>query len=221
MHSFSPLKAVIWDMDGVLIDSLPTHCKAWRVILERYGYHYTYQQMTPYFGMTDTTVLRTIAGERFTDSEVSALAHEKEGIYQDMIVREAQPMAGVVAWLENFRAAGLKQALASSSVATSITLILDAMRLNAYFDAVVSGEGGPSKPNPLVFLRAAEQLGVLPQDCLVMEDAVVGVKAAKAAGMRCVAVTSTNPAEKLGEADLIVERFSQLTAASLHTMLEE
>lgn len=219
MLSFSPLKAVIWDMDGVLVDSLPTHFEAWRGILARLGYRYTYQEMTPYFGMTDVTVMRTIADGRFSEEEILALAHEKELLYQEMIAREAKPLPGVTAWLENFRAAGLKQAVASSSVATSISLILDAMRLNSYFDAVVSGEGGPSKPNPLVFLRAAQELGAAPETCLVMEDAVVGVRAAKAAGMRCVAVTTTNPPENLREADLVVERLSQLTTNGLRAVL--
>lgn len=219
MVSFSPLQAVIWDMDGVLIDSLPTHVEAWQVILKRFGYDYTYEQMTPLFGMTDVNVLKTLSGERFTESERGALAQEKESIYQDLISQKLQPLPGVIPWLENFRAAGLKQALASSSTVKSISIILNALQINSFFDAVISGEGGPSKPNPMVFLRAAEKMTIPPQSCLVVEDAVVGVQAAKAAGMRCLAVTTTNPEEKLQQADLIVARLNQLTISALQSIL--
>lgn len=221
MHFFQPLKAAIWDLDGVIVDSLPTHCKALQVILKRYGYHHTYEQLIPLFGMTDVTVLRTISGDRFTETEIRSLADEKERIYQDMIITEAKPFEGVIDWLDAFRAADMKQALASSSVTKSIEMILKSMHLRSYFDAVVSGEGGPSKPNPAVFLRAAEQVGVLPHECLVLEDAVVGVKAAKAAGMYCVGVTTTNTAENLQQADLIVTRLNQLTVPGLQSIITD
>lgn len=219
MYSFQPLKAVIWDMDGVLIDSLPAHVEAWRPILKRYGYDYTYEQMTPFFGMTDVNVLRTISSSRFTERELVSLAQEKECIYQDLIGTKLQLLPGVVAWLENFRSAGLKQAVASSSTVKSISIIMDALHLKSYFNAIVSGEGGPSKPDPLVFLRAAEQIGALPNECLVVEDAVVGVLAAKAASMHCLAVTTTTTAENLRQANLVVSRLDQLSVPALQAAL--
>ncbi len=85
------------------------------------------------------------------------------------------------------------------------------MAATTYFDEIVSGDGLPGKPDPFVFIKAADRLGIVPLNCLVIEDAVVGVQAAKAAGMKCVAVTTTNPAEKLADADVVLSNLSELT----------
>ncbi len=219
MNDLRSLQAIIWDMDGVLIDSLPTHVEAWLPILQRYGYNYTYEEMIPLFGMTDATVLRSISGGRFSENEVASLTHEKEIRYQELIHKKTRPLPGVVKWLNSFHDAGLKQALASSSDRTSISIILNSLGIYPFFDAIVSGVGGPSKPDPTIFLKAAEQLEIPPTACLVIEDAAVGVQAAKAGGMYCVAVTTTTTAENLKRADLIVNNLDQLEPSALIKIL--
>ncbi len=97
--------------------------------------------------------------------------------------------------------------------------MLDELGIGPYFDAVVSGYELPSKPDPAVFLRAAEKVGVSPLACIVMEDAVAGVRAARRAGMRCIAVASTNPPAALHDADLVVERWDQLDEAGFLRLL--
>jgi len=218
MVLFRPLQAVIWDMDGVLVDSLPTHVEAWQIILTRYGYQYTYEQMIPVFGMNDVSVLSTLTNGRFTEEEQKTLAREKESIYQDLIGREIKSLPGVSTWLENFRDGGLKQTLASSSTRESISIILKNLHIDSFFDIVVSGEGFPSKPNPFIFLKAAEKLNIQPENLLVIEDSAVGVEAAKTAGMYCLAVTTTTTKEELKKADLVVNRLNQLTIPLLESI---
>jgi HAD superfamily hydrolase (TIGR01509 family) len=120
-------------------------------------------------------------------------------------------LPGVKKWLEVFKQNGIRQALASSGSQGNIKAILTALTAETYFNKIISGDGLPSKPDPFVFLKAADCLGILPLNCLVIEDAVVGVQAAKAAGMKCVAVTTNNPAEKLEDADVVLTNITELT----------
>ena len=112
--------------------------------------------------------------------------------------------------MEAFRQNGICQALASSGSPGNINAVLTALTVETYFDVVVSGDGLPSKPDPFIFLKAADRLGVIPLNCLVIEDAVTGVQAAKASGMKCIAVTTTNPAKKLADADLVLDNLAEL-----------
>jgi len=112
--------------------------------------------------------------------------------------------------MEAFRQNGICQALASSGPPGNINAVLTALAVKTYFDVIVSGDGLPSKPDPFIFLKAADRLGVIPLNCLVIEDAVTGVQAAKASGMKCIAVTTTNHAKKLADADLVLDNLAEL-----------
>ena len=112
--------------------------------------------------------------------------------------------------MEAFRQNGIHQALASSGSPGNINVVLSALAVETYFDVVVSGDGLPSKPDPFVFIKAADRLGVIPLNCLVIEDAATGVQAAKASGMKCVVVTTTNHADKLADADVVLDNLAEL-----------
>jgi beta-phosphoglucomutase-like phosphatase (HAD superfamily) len=112
--------------------------------------------------------------------------------------------------MEAFRQNGVRQALASSGSPGNINVVLTALAVETYFDEVISGDGLPSKPDPLIFIKAADHLGIIPLNCLVIEDAAAGVQAAKAAGMKCIAVTTTNHAEKLADADVVLDNLAEL-----------
>lgn len=124
----------------------------------------------------------------------------------------------MVDWLGRFTRAGFPQAVASSAPQENIDAIMEGLHLTASFDALVSGSALPGKPDPATFLLAAKRLGMRPEDCLVIEDAKVGVQAAKAGGMKCVAVCTTLPASDLREADMVVERLDDLTPEALQTL---
>jgi HAD superfamily hydrolase (TIGR01509 family) len=121
-----------------------------------------------------------------------------------------QALPGVRAWLERLSQQGVPMAVASSAPVENIDITLEELGLRSYFDAIVSVAGRPGKPDPLVFLESASRLGMPPERCIVVEDAIPGVEAAKRAGMKCIAVTTTNPAEALVAADLVVERLDML-----------
>lgn len=213
-------RAVLWDMDGVLVDSGDFHYVAWAETIAREGLApYTRTQFNASFGMDNRGVLTTLLGREPEPGWLARVSDEKEAAFRDAIRGKAQPLPGVVRWLARLRAAGVRQAVASSAPPANIDLLLDTMNLRQYFEAVVSTWGMRGKPDPGVFLEAARQVGVPPQRCLVVEDAIAGVAAAKAAGMACLAVTNTNTRAALADADRVVDSLEELEEAAFEALL--
>ena len=163
--SRSKTKAVIWDMDGVIVDSGPYHFKAWQHVFQKEGVDFTEPDFRRNFGRRNDAIIRTTLGE-------------------------------------------------------NIQLILRGLVIEGLFQVIVSGrEVSEGKPSPQGFLLAAERLNVEPGNCIVIEDAIAGVAAAKRAGMHCIAVTNTHPGESLAEADLIVDTLEEVTVGDLEEFL--
>ena len=159
------------------------------------------------FGRNNAGALEVVLGHVPEEGFLRRFVERKEGLFRARVVGTVRPVPGVEGWLRAFRDRGAAQAVASSGPPENLEAVLGSLGFRSYFDAVVSGAELPGKPEPHVFLRAAERLGVPPASCLVVEDAVVGVRAARAAGMKVVAVATTHPAEALGEADRVVPGF--------------
>jgi HAD superfamily hydrolase (TIGR01509 family) len=210
---------VLWDMDGVLVDSGDYHYRAWVQALERQGFSYPPEMFRATFGMDNRGVLATLLGREPDPAWLARVSDEKEAAFRDAIRGQAEPLPGVVLWLERLQAAGIRQAVASSAPPANIDLLIDSLGLRDYFAAVVSTAGMPGKPDPAVFLEAARRIGLPPKRCLVVEDAVAGVAAARRAGMACLAVTTTNPRELLGAADLVVDSLTDLTEETFSALL--
>ncbi len=222
--SKNKLEAVIWDMDGVLVDTKEYHYQTWNDSYQRYsgdGEPLKRSEFEAVFGMQNgETIIRLFGGEQATPEFIEVVSAEKEALFRERIFGHLKPLPGVRAWLSFFQNHGQKQAVASSAPELNIQAILDDLRLWLYFDVVVPGDQSPfpsSKPAPDIFLEAARRLRVLPARCLVVEDSVVGVRAAKAAGMACLAITTTHAASELITADWTIDDFGDLQP---RTMLE-
>jgi HAD superfamily hydrolase (TIGR01509 family) len=212
--------AVLWDMDGVLVDSGDFHYVAWAETVAREGLPpYTREQFNASFGMDNRGVLSMLLGREPEPAWLARVSDEKEAAFRDAIRGKARPLPGVVRWLARLRAAGVRQAVASSAPPPNIDLLIETMDLRQYFEAVVSTWGMRGKPDPGVFLEAARQVGVPPQRCLVVEDAIAGVAAAKAAGMACLAVTNTNTRAALADADRVVDSLEEMEDAAFEALL--
>jgi beta-phosphoglucomutase len=183
--------AIIWDVDGTLLDTAEHHFRAWEQWAGEAGFPFTRQDFANTFGMRNPEVIRLLFLPDATDDEASKVAFDKEELYREAVRRDGtELLPGVRNLLQEFRQRGWKQAIGSSAPRMNLELLLDVTDIRAYFDAVVSGNDvSIGKPNPEVFLTAAAQLDTSPENCIVIEDAVVGVQAAVAAGMRCIAVT--------------------------------
>lgn len=203
-------QGVLWDMDGVLVDTGEFHYQAWRQVLAEYGLEFTREFHRRVFGMNNTGILSRLMGADLTPELLSEIGDKKEALFRAAIRGRARPLPGVREWLKRLQEAGFGQGIASSAPMANIDALIDELGLRDRFDTIVSGLELPGKPEPVLFLTVAAQLGVAPENCIVVEDAVAGVEAAKRAGMKCIAVTTTNEAEALAEADLIVDRLDDL-----------
>ena len=197
------LQAVIFDMDGVLVDSEPFGFEALRRVMARYGLPYGEQENAEFLGRTTLDSCRILrARHRLPESEETLADWYVEAMLEQ-IARGPIPMAGVPEVLRGVRGAGYRMALASSAEVRLIDANLAALAIRPLFEAVVSGTQVPrGKPAPDVFLAAAERLGVPAAACLVVEDSRNGLLAAKAAGMRCAVVPCAQTRhQEFGEAD--------------------
>jgi beta-phosphoglucomutase len=214
-----PPRAVLWDLDGTLVDSAEHHWAAWQEIMAREGHPVTAEAFTSSFGHRNDTILRGLLGPQLPDREVERIAGAKEALYRKLVrERGLVPLPGARLWLERLKSSGWRQAVASSAPTPNITSAMDAVGLGALFEALVSAdEVGVGKPDPAVFLAAAQRVGVPPGRCVVVEDAPAGLEGARRAGMRCVGVLSTHHPEL--SADLVVPSLESLPADAFEDLL--
>lgn len=211
MKYFGNLTAVIWDLDGVIVDSEPQHFRTWRETFQRYSLKVSDSQLRQLFGMTSPEVVRTLLGIDVDEAFVSQICDEKEALFRSIIKNTATYLPGVESWLLKFNQAGIRQALASSGSPENINTILDALGTRPFLDEIVSGKDLPSKPDPAIFLKAAHLLGVPANTCLVIEDSIAGVAGANSAKMKCLAVMTTNHGKALSAANVIVKNLESLS----------
>jgi beta-phosphoglucomutase len=186
-------RAVLWDLDGTLVDSEEFHWQSWEHALGLDGVRVTYEQFKSTFGQRNDRILRGWLGVESTDERISRIAEAKEAEYRRLAqVHGLTPLPGAAEWLVRLQADGWKQAIASSAPRQNVEVMLRALHLEPYFNAIVASEDVTrGKPDPQVFLAGAARLSVPPARCIVVEDAAAGVEAAKRAGMRCVGVSRT------------------------------
>ena len=221
MKEFNRNHAVLWDMDGVLVDTGAFHYEAWKETFNELNVPFSEEDFRKTFGMNNAGILETIFERKPEPGEVAEISHKKESLFRDLVKGKAVLLPGVADWLERFRAWGLKQAITSSAPPANIEFLVDELKIRGYFDEIVSGFDLPGKPNPDTFLKASEMLKVKPENCVVVEDAIAGVEGAKRAGMKCVAVTTTNPAKQLSKADLVVEHLGKMEEEDFKSLFPE
>lgn len=202
---FSQIQAVIFDFDGVLVDSMQHHVDAWQTVFREYGIELTPQEILEREGEKARLTTSSIArnhGIELNNDEVERLIRKKRKIYRANAKRRIRPLARVA--VSECRRRGFKTAIVTGSVRDNLEWAL-APEESALFDVIITADNVcHGKPHPEPYLSAAEKLGVSPQECLVIENAPLGIRSAKAAGMKCIAVTTTLSADHLCEADLIL-----------------
>jgi beta-phosphoglucomutase family hydrolase len=214
------LEAVIWDLDGVLANTASYHLSAWQETFAKRGIKFTEEDFRRSFGQRNDTIIKNTLGEQTTQGEIEAIAEEKEATFRRMVGQKIKPIPGAVELVYSLRRQGVKLAIASSTPIENIRLITSSLGVANCFQAIVTGHDvTEGKPSPQVFLEAAKRLGAEPDNCIVIEDAVAGVTAAKRAGMHCVAVTSTRSRESLKQADLIVRTLEEISIKDLEELV--
>ena len=210
------LEAVLWDMDGVIADTGPYHLMGWHEVFGKRGLKYSDDDFRRNFGKRNDDIIRSVVGEGISSEEVNIIATEKELAFRRKAKSNLKPFPGAIELINSLKECGIKIALASSAPIENIRLVTNDLSIEGIFDVIVWGrEVTEGKPSPQGFLLAARRLGVKPRNCVVIEDSVAGVTAAKRAVMRCLAVTNTNSREKLAEADLVVDTLEKVSVADL------
>ncbi|MDB5121143.1 MAG: beta-phosphoglucomutase [Sphingobacteriales bacterium] len=215
----TPFKACLFDLDGVIVDTAVYHYKAWKKLANELGFDFTEEQNEHLKGINRIKSLQLIlgwGGLEMSDAEIQVLATRKNEWYVEMInaMEPNEILPGSKELLHSLRVAGIKIALGSASKNSSI--ILKKTGLADLFDAIVDGNVvSTSKPDPEVFLKGAELLNVTPQECIVFEDAVSGVQAGKAGGMKVVGIGTQ---EILKDADLVVSGLHEITIEQLKSL---
>lgn len=211
---------VIFDMDGVLVDSAAAHYESWqRVAVERGAGPISEAQFKATFGGRNSEIIAAWFDE--TDIEkAKEIGRRKEEIYREIIRGNVRSMPGATELIARLRRDGARLAIGSSGPPENIAMVCEAMGIGNAFNAIVTGaDVKRGKPEPDVFLLAAEKMGVVPGQAVVIEDAPLGVEAANRAGMKCVGLTSSHPAAALTEADWIIGGLEEITAARLTSLI--
>jgi beta-phosphoglucomutase len=217
-----PARAVIFDVDGVLVDSYDAHMRSWLLMGREHGLTITEKEFASTFGQTSREIIARFWGSELSAQDVEALDARKEAIYRDLIRERFPAMDGSVELIDALADAGFRLAVGSSGPPENVELRLECLGRASRFNAIVTGRDVTrGKPDPQVFQIAAERIGVPPARCIVVEDAPVGITAARAAGMSSVALVGTVAADRLGEADLVVRSLRELLDVSrLAALLE-
>lgn len=193
------VEALIFDMDGTMIHSMPWHAKSWMVFAQKHGIDIDVNELLARTsGRTGPECMRVLFERVLDDAECDALVHEKEAIYRDMFSDNFAEVAGFSAFAKAAVARGLKIAVGTAGDRYNIEFAMSRLKMDPMPLAIVGGdEGFAGKPTPEIFLEAARRLGVAPERCIVFEDAPFGIEAARRGGMRAVAVCSTQTPQEL------------------------
>ena len=210
----------LFDWDGVIIDSHNQHEKSWSKLAEEENEVLPDNFFKMTFGMRNENIIPNFFGNWIdvtNQEEVTRLADRKEEIYREIIISDGiEPLPGVRDLLQSLRSEEIACSIASSTPIANIETVMGMIGLSDYFDAITAAEDvSNGKPNPEVFLKAAEKIKVRPKNCVVFEDAHVGIEAGLAANMQVIAVATTHPVDSLGNAHMVTENLESIDAEKI------
>ena len=216
--SLKGLRAVLWDLDGTLVDSRDAHWRAWRDTMRSEGFELTYERFLDSFGQKNDRILRGWLGADRADERMQRVGDAKEALYRHLARSEGVvALPGAIEWVHRLRADGWRQAIASSAPRANVEAVLDVVGIASDIDVIVAAEDvRRGKPDPEVFLTGAERLAVPPARCIVVEDAAAGVEAGRRAGMKTIGVH----AEITLVADVYVHSLSELPLGLFERLLD-
>ncbi len=211
--------AIIWDMDGVIVDTTELHYQSWTAVLTKYGVGFSKETFLSTFGMNNRAIIEGLM-DHPSSALLEEISHKKEECFRESIPGNVELLPGVKVWLQHFKDWGFVQGIASSAPQANVSVIIQETGIISYFDAMESAENLPSKPDPTIFLKVAGLLLAPVSQCLVIEDAPVGIEGARRAGIKCIAVATTHPASELTRANIVVEGLDRLNPQAAKELLE-
>lgn len=213
--------AVIFDIDGTLIDNNSYHIKAWQQFYKERNRTLTEEEYKEHFnGKTNTDVLAHVFKNPLSAEETDRYTSEKEDLYRKLYAPHIAPVKGLLNLLQQIDSAGIPMAIATSGIKVNIDYMFNHIPIEHYFKTVIySKHIKKGKPDPEIYFLTAEKLSILPANCVVFEDSVAGVQSAKLAGMKVIAITTTHAKEELTLADKIITDYEEISLRDIYALL--
>ncbi len=212
---------VIFDMDGVLADTGHIHYESWIKMATEIGVEFTREIFEETFGQQSPTITRKLVGPEVDEILVENWANLKEKYYREMIREKLVPLPGVIRIIKELKSEGFKLAIGSSGPPENVELLLSQLKIKPFFDVIITAfDVKKGKPDPEAFLNAAKNLNINPKNCIVIEDAPVGLEAAKKAGMISIALTTTHNKAELVGAHLVIKDLTEISILDVKNLFE-
>jgi beta-phosphoglucomutase family hydrolase len=211
------IKAVLFDMDGVIAETEQVHIEAEKQTMLKYGVQITEEELHRYTGTTAKQTFTELIAKYKIDTTFQKIFNEKEKIMFKLLEKDADPVKGVIELLHKLKEEHVKLAVASSSHRRLVQYVLRKLEITELFDSIITAEDvSRGKPDPEIFLKSAKMLKMSPAECLVVEDAELGVEAAKSAGMKCLGYKNPHSGNQdLSKADIVTDDFSTIDVQEL------
>lgn len=206
------LKAVIFDLDGTLIDNNAWHLKTWLKYLSHTGRNISVEEYKAHInGRTNEAAIRYIYGDKMSAEEIEEFTQAKEALYRELYAPYIRPVDGLLPFLSYLKEKSIKMAIATSGIQPNIDFMFAHIPIKEYFTEVVnSSHIKKGKPDPEIYLKTAALLHELPEDCLVFEDALPGIASAQSAGMNVIALATTHRPEELGIVERVIKNYEEM-----------
>lgn len=214
--------AIIFDMDGVIVDTNTFHKKAIHQFCRKYGFELTEEQLrTSVYGRTNKDWITNLFGT-LSENQLQAYADEKEQLFRELYAPYIKPVKGLVAFLEKLVNASISRAIATSAPRANVDFVLDKTMLGKYFNTILDERMVThGKPNPEIYLKTARALGFPNDRCIVIEDSLSGVTAGVKSGSKVIGITTTHTREELTEASFVINDFDELSLSDLTDILQK
>jgi beta-phosphoglucomutase len=213
-------RAVIFDMDGVLVDNNPWHIEAWTTFCKRHSVHMSAEEITSNFGNTNADYLKFLFKRELNPKEIKEYGEEKEAIYRQIYKNKIKPLKGLLGLLDLLDKENYSIGLATSAPTVNVDFTLDGLGIKDRFKIIVDVTSiYKGKPDPEIYLLTAKRLGIPAAECIVFEDSIHGIQSAISAGMHAVGVLSSQTKEKLAKAHYLVNDFTEVSSAFLRRVL--
>ncbi|MGD8780615.1 MAG: HAD family phosphatase [Ignavibacteria bacterium] len=213
MNNFS----IIFDLDGVIVDSNPFHKKSWKMFCEKHNISITDQILEKkVFGRTGSEALSILFNTCLNDELIKSYTEEIDGIFRESFSQYIKPIDGLIEFLTSIQKENIKTAIATSAPPENVDFVMDKTGLSKYFHTIVDNTYiSKSKPNPEIYLKTAKLIGEDSEKCIVIEDSLSGIEAAIKAGMKVIGITTTHSAKELLHTDLVINNFNKLNISML------